>query len=187
MFSMKFRNLFPVVILGSAFTLMGCSDHVRVKSDYDRDIKFDNYKTFNWLANKDIEDKNNPLYYNELTDKRIKKAVELQFETKKIKLLEYHPDFKIHYHIIVENRSAVRPSDYDFYSPYWLRNQMDVYPYREGTLIIDLMDATNNNLLWRGWATSFLDAYDREIDLPEAVIDKVVAKILKEFPPKQKK
>jgi hypothetical protein len=67
------------------------------------------------------------------------------------------------------------------YSQYWIRNQMDVYQYREGTLIIDLMDANNNNLIWRGWGTAILDNGD--IDLTEEKINHAVYKILKEFPP----
>jgi Domain of unknown function (DUF4136) len=62
-----------------------------------------------------------------------------------------------------------------------MRNQVDVYQYREGTLIIDLMDAKNNNLIWRGWGTSVLNSND--IDLTEAEISEAVYKILKEFPP----
>ncbi|MFM7430038.1 MAG: hypothetical protein ACKO1F_09080 [Flammeovirgaceae bacterium] len=45
---------------------------MRVRSDYDKDINLNLYKTYSWLPVKEIESKNNPLVYNELTDKRIK-------------------------------------------------------------------------------------------------------------------
>jgi hypothetical protein len=60
---------------------------------------------------------------------------------------------------------------------------VDAYQYREGTLIIDLMDASNKNLLWRGWGTSVIDG---PIDLTEKQINDAVTKILKAFPPSKK-
>jgi Domain of unknown function (DUF4136) len=177
---MKIKNAYPLIFM--ILLIAGCSDQIRIKTDYDREVNLKLYKSYAWLPVKEIESKNNPLVYNELTDKRIKKAVEVQFQIKGIQYTPENPDLRIHYHIIVDNRSAVRPAAYGYYySPYWMRNQYDVYQYREGTLIIDLMDAKNNNLIWRGWGTEVLNTND--IDLTEAEINDAVYKILKEFPP----
>jgi hypothetical protein len=60
-----------------------------------------------------------------------------------------------------------------------MRNKQ-IYPYREGTLIIDLMDANNKTLVWRGWATSAIEeAVSRN---PEQSIRKAVERIFKLFP-----
>jgi hypothetical protein len=171
------------LLAGITLLIASCSNEIRVTTDYDREVNLKLYKTYSWLPVKEIESKNNPLVYNELTDKRIKKAVDMQFQVKGIQFTTDNPDLRVHYHIIVDNRSAVRPAAYGYYySPYWMRNQYDVYQYREGTLIIDLMDSKNNNLIWRGWGTEVLNTND--IDLTEAVINDAVFKILKEFPPK---
>ncbi|MFY8036250.1 MAG: DUF4136 domain-containing protein, partial [Cyclobacteriaceae bacterium] len=117
-----------------------------------------------------------------LTDKRIKKAVDLQLLAKSIYKDSIAPSLRVHYHITVDSRSSIRPANYGYaYGPYWMRNQMDSYSYREGTLIIDLMDAKNNNLVWRGWASSVLN--DNDIDLSETKITEAVMKILQQFPP----
>ncbi len=161
---------------------IGCSEQLRVRSDYDKDVNLRLYKTYAWLPVKEIESKTNPLVYNELTDKRIKRAVDAQLKVKSIQYTADSPDLRVHYHIVIDNKSMVRPATYGYnYSQYWIRNQMDVYQYREGTLIIDLMDAKNNNLIWRGWGTAILDNGD--IDLREEEINDAVYKILKEFPP----
>lgn len=174
------RNfLLSVIIL---FLAMGCSNQLHVKSDYDKDVNLRLYKTFSWLPVKDIEAKNNPLLYNELTDKRIKKALEMQLTTKNIIYQTEKADLKVHYHIIVDNKSMIQPMAYGYnYSPYWMRTQGNVYQYREGTLIIDLMDAKNNNLVWRGWGVSTLN--DNDIALTEDKINEAVYKIMKQFPP----
>jgi hypothetical protein len=161
-----------MIVVAASFLLfeVNCSNQISVRSDYDRDVNLVIYKTYAWLPEKEIESKNNPLLYNELTDKRIRKAVELQFQAKGIPFDEENPDFHVHYHIIVENR--------------WTRSQMYVYQYQEGTLIIDLMDAKNNNLIWRGWATEVLN--NRNLQLTEKEIAEAVYEILKEFPPKRR-
>jgi hypothetical protein len=170
-------TLIGILILGAA-----CSNRIKVNSDYDRDVNLKLYKSYSWLPAKEIEDKNNPLVYNELTDKRIKKAVDLQFQIKGIALNVVDPDLRVHYHIVIDNKSAVRTSAYGYYySPYWTRSHMDVYRYREGTLIIDLMDAKNNNLVWRGWGVSVLN--DNDLTMEEEEINDAVYRILKEFPP----
>jgi len=46
------------------------------------------------------------------------------------------------------------------------------------------MDAKNNNLIWRGWATEVLN--NRNLQLTEKEIAEAVYEILKEFPPKHK-
>lgn len=167
------------------FFVCSCSDQIRIKSDYDRDISFAPYKSYGWLEKKDIETRNNPLIYNELTDKRIRKTVDKTLPSRGLTLVSDTPDLKIHYHIIVDNKTILQPEPYGYqYSPYWQRNRMDVYQYREGTIILDLMDPKSNNLVWRGWASSFLEM--DEIDLSEEKINRAVEKILNEYPPVKK-
>ncbi len=176
---MKTKNYFLLAL--AVLLTAGCSNQITVKSDYDKDVDLSLYKTYAWLPNKEIESKTNPLVYNELTDKRIKQAVETQLQSKGIQLAT-NPNLRVHYHIIIDNKSAVRPDAYGYnYSTYWMRNQVDVFRYREGTLIIDLMDSKNKNLIWRGWGVSVLN--DSDVSLTEEEISDIVIKILHEFPP----
>jgi hypothetical protein len=176
---MKIKNLSLSAI--AILLMTQCSNQIAVKSDYDKDVNLSLYKTYAWLPAKEIESKINPLVYNELTDKRIKNAVETQLQSKGIELAA-NPDLRVHYHIIIDNKSAVRPAAYGYnYSTYWMRNQVDVLQYREGTLIIDLMDSKNKNLIWRGWGVSVVG--DNNVSLTEEEINDAVIKILKEFPP----
>jgi hypothetical protein len=175
------KNIAVILLLGS---MMSCSDQIRVRSDYDAEVDLTKFKTFNWLPAKEIESKNNPLLLNELTFKRLRKAIDQQLALKQVQFSESNPALLVHYHIIVDNRTAIRPAVYGYnYGAYWMRNQVDAYQYREGTLIIDLMDASNKNLLWRGWGTSVIDG---PIDLTEEQINDAVSKILKAFPPSKK-
>ena len=166
--------------------ISGCSPDLRVYSDHDPDYDLKKYRTFDWLHITNIEFEKNPLYYNELNDKRIKFAVQEQLKRKGYILSEGKPDLIVHYHIIVDDQSIVTTDPFGyFYSPYWTHLQTTVRQYREGTLIIDVMESKTNNLIWRGWAASPIDeVYTSEkID---SLVKMAVAKIFKKFPNKSK-
>jgi hypothetical protein len=161
--------------------LAACSDQITVRTDSDESVKIATYPTFTWLSKEAIEERNNPLYYNELNDKRIREAVVAEMTAKGYAAVTDKPRLKVHYHIVIEDKTQVRS---DAYSPYWIKSERDVYTYREGTLIIDLMDGENEMLLWRGWAISALSDTDQ---MSEELIRKAVAKIFAKFPTAQKR
>jgi hypothetical protein len=77
--------------------LMSCASQLRVYSDQDLDFNLANYKTYQWAQQNDIERNNNPLYYNELTDKRIKVVADAQLKLKGISLTSASADAVLHY------------------------------------------------------------------------------------------
>lgn len=170
-----------ILILLLIAIVAGCSPQIRVFSDYDPDYDLWTYKTFDWGQKINIEEGKNPLHYNELNDKRIKAAVHEQMNTRGYQLANEAPDLILHYHIIVDDQSVVTTEPYGYrYGPYWMRMHTNVYSYREGTLILDLMDSKKKNLIWRGWAVMEIDQID-----PEEVDDLIkttVAKIFKKYP-----
>ena len=154
---------------------------LKVYSDRDPDFDLSRYSTFDWGQKVKIEESKNPLHYNELNDKRIKSAVQQQMTSHGYELTSENPDLIFHYHIIVGDRSVVTPDPYGYrYGPYWMRMQTDVYAYREGTLILDLMDRKTNNLVWRGWAVSAIDEIDPE--KMDELIKTAVARIFRKYP-----
>jgi hypothetical protein len=54
-----------------------------------------------------------------------------------------------------------------------------VRQYREGTIIIDVVDRAKDQLVWRGWMTS----RNRDGNFDEAEINRAVNQILARFPP----
>jgi hypothetical protein len=54
-----------------------------------------------------------------------------------------------------------------------------VHRYRRGTLVIDIVDPGQRQLVWRGWATGIF--HDREE--AEELVSEGVKKILRRFPP----
>ncbi len=84
-----------VIVSGIGITpltyLFSCVGATKVFTDFDPDYSIKNFKTFGWTDSKQLEAKGNPLYYNELNDKRIKKEVELQMTGKGYQLAAKSP------------------------------------------------------------------------------------------------
>lgn len=170
-----------IMFITVALLMAVCSPQIQVYSDHDPEYEIGNFNTFYWGNKTDIEANKNPLHYNELNDKRIKSAVGYELSSRGYVLSEVTPDIIIHYHIVIDDQSILTTEPYGyFYGPYWMRMQTHVYPYREGTLVIDLMDPKTNNLVWRGWATVDLALITPE--KTQEIITRVVAKIFKTFP-----
>lgn len=160
---------------------LSCSHEITVFTDYDRDFNLELYHTYNWATVDNIEVRNNPLYYNELNDKRIKLAVDQKLISKGYSQSE-NAEVIIHYHIVIDDKSVVATDPFGYhYSPYWIRSRRSVYLYSEGSLIIDVMDATNKHLIWRGWAVTPLENY-RNGEKVDRLINDSVKKIFREFP-----
>lgn len=161
--------------------LLACGPAITTYTDHDPAYEVSGFATFDWSDKTDVEAGKNPLFYNELNDKRIKSAVEKELTSRGYIHSETHPDRVLHYHIVVHDESVVSPEPYGyFYGPYWMRARMHVYTYREGTLIIDMMDPQTKNLVWRSWATAPLDMIsENDVD---GVIHRAVSKMFKGFP-----
>jgi len=205
--------------VGLIMALAGCSSRF-VKSDYDREVNFAKYKTFDWKAQ---AEKTNPLEQYTLSEKRIKKAVEKELTTMGYqKQTTGTPDFLIVYHVTVKDLSdatsnsngsrgyvyrgygyggygygghGYRGFGYGGYGHGFGHHGFSHYGYGyggygypgygyvdygyEGTIILDIIDAESNELVWRG---SYAAAVD-DSGISEKKIKKAVKHILEKFPP----
>lgn len=136
--------LILVVVL---FTQCTTSSLPTVKTDYDKDADFSVYKTFNWSADIDNQKDSHPILDNSLVRKRIKNAIRSEMEGRGYVMSE-NPDLLINFHMVIEERTGYTtiPS----YN-YWWRDNVRPYNYKEGTLIIDLIDRRQNQLVWQGY------------------------------------
>ncbi len=89
------------------------------KSDYDREVNFANFKTFNWKAQPDrVSD--NPFTQNTLLEKRIHRAVEQRLGAKGYQRdATGDPDFYIVYSVSIEDRVDATPYGYGYSGRYY--------------------------------------------------------------------
>jgi len=183
------RILRPLVVLMAALVVAGtgCSS-ITVNHDFDSTANFGMYKTYGWLLEPvaAVGDARAAQQMNTLLDKRIRTAVDQQLAAKGMMLVTEDPDAQVVYHLGIDKEIDVQSWGYTYPRyPYgaWHGGRVDVYEYNVGTLIVDIIDAKSDQLIWRGTATKVIDesatAGEREANLNE-----VIAKILVGYPPK---
>jgi hypothetical protein len=192
-----------ILLMMTLLILAGCSAY-SVVTDYDSSVSFASYKTYHWADDAIAKSSNNVLASNPLILKRIKSAVDRELATKGYVLNNYGPvDFAVSVYAGVQERARYNPppigfsfhhgyyhnrfghkrfgyNGFGFYDPYWFGPY--VSNYKEGTLVIDVIDQKSNELAWRGMAQGILKNYDTSKEMQQD-IDGAVAKMLVEFPP----
>jgi len=126
--------------------------------DYDQDARFSEYKTFYWSDELLSESANQPLFYNSLVKKRIKEAVRSELEGRGYRLDENNPDLYVNAHMIVEEKTEYHSPTHSPYRYYYPDN-VRIHNYKEGALVIDLIDRQMRQLVWQGYYTGqFVEA-----------------------------
>lgn len=148
-----------------------------VERDFDPDADFSAFHTFAW---KESPHTRLVARRNSLSDKRIRAAVESALEGRGFRRAEGHPDFFVTYQAGVRNRLQV--TEYGYGRPRWWGRDVRVRSYRQGTLVVDVIDAESDQLVWRGAVSDALPT-TRDPDKRQKKLDKAVAKLFKEFPP----
>ncbi len=165
---MKALQNFLGLLLATA--LIGCSS-VAVKSDFDANANFSQYKTFDFMPHPGG---------NPLNNKRIEAAIEQELVAKGMqKQTAGKPDLLVAYHTNVKDKIDVDTYGYR-YGRYGRRvgTYTTVQKYQQGTVVVDLVDAKERELVWRGWAKG--EASD---SVAKEKIDDTVGKILEKYPP----
>ena len=188
-----FQNLtlIAVVLTASLFLLLGCSSY-SFKTDFDPDVEFDGYETYMWYAGKMPDD--DALSANPLVKKRVAEGVEKALQAKGYKIgTEDAYDFVVIIHAGINEKTEITNYGYGGYGygrygagwgGYGGYGQTDVYQYDETTLVIDIVDAKLKELAWRGTVTGVVKEYKNQEE-QQANIDKVVTRMLDDFPPEK--
>ena len=150
----------------------------KVTMEFDESIDFSNYKTYQWQKSRNRS--KNPALSNELIDKKIRNAITGRLNAKG---LREEPDGKADLLVSYDLGSGTKTETELAPSGARGRGTRRVrVRYTEGTLIIDLRDSSNKNLVWR--AVSVDTASDPN-KLGER-LDKDVKKAFDRYPPKKK-
>ena len=186
----KVRKKIMFLILLSGMGLVTSCTTVRRSFDYERETDYSNFKTFNWLPLSNDENGKSTVK-NTMIDKRLKRALKEQLELRGYTFEVGSPDLLIAYHAPVrEIKNAVSANHnyvhfgyfhhiHSFHTAFPFCGDYYVDSYDEATLIIDIIDSKENELIWRGWRS--VPVYGPS--LSEKRIQKAVEKILDNFPP----
>lgn len=187
------RLFLLVALMASA----ACASSLKIGYDYDRGVNFSGYQTYDWLSS-DQEKTGDRRADNSALDLRIRMAVQTQLLSKGYrKLYDGKPDFYVAYHIGLKDVAptvstqyyshgmAGRPFSYsaDTRSTGRKDPTIDESPsYLTGSLLIDIIDAASERVVWRGTAAGEVDPGLSSAERDERTRI-VVHKMLSHFPP----
>jgi Domain of unknown function (DUF4136) len=173
--------------------LASCGTTAHIEKDDNAD--FSRYKSFKWI-DKDGEGKNDASKGNDLTEKRIRDAVNKELEKTGWKETKNRPDVLLSYDVLVERSTTestnpvyTRSSSRVVFNPYTRRYTTIYYPpqfagyerdertIREGTVTISMIDTKTDKTVWQGWTTDEVNSKN----LTTKEIQNSVRSIFKKF------
>jgi hypothetical protein len=178
------KQFLGVLIFILLVALSGCSS-LSVNYDYDQNVEWSKFKTYGWMdVSKRPSDPNSPLQDTPLLEQRVHNSVDYEMEQRGITMGD-NPNLLVVYHIGTQEKIQVTDWGYRYSDYYWGYGgrQIDVYQFTEGSLVIDLVDAETQNLVWRGTGTGVVDQGQKSPEEMQARANEVINKIMKSFPP----
>jgi hypothetical protein len=144
-----------LVLLASA----GACASPKVGYDFDPSANFSSYHTYEWTAG-NREPTGDKRVDNSLVDARIRSIVEAQLRSKGYRpSAPGRPDFYVSYHAgvkdLAKGASTQRYIGDRATGKYTTINAIE--PYKEGALLVDIVDGTSNQLVWQGSAVAEVD------------------------------
>jgi hypothetical protein len=155
-------KLFRTFILLSLMLVFGSTFGMSVKTDYDKSFDLNRLKTFTFKEQRRSD--GNLLQRNTLVDNRIKDALRRDLEARGFR---YQPDgqtdFIVAYYARQTERAEAEPLGYGMPLRWrwgWGPRVWTRY-YTQGSLVVDFIDPTDNQLIWRGRATDTVKGLDQ--------------------------
>jgi hypothetical protein len=169
-------------------TVIGCKTPLAVNYDYDTAADFTAMKTFAWMP------PTGNAAGDDLVVKRIKNAVDAQLQAKGRTDVPESPNFLIAMQLSGKTTYGGSKSvGLSVGVPVGRAGSLSVggakskpIEKKEGTLVLDFLDAKTQSLVWRATATAAVTP-SASPEEQQALINEVVAEMLKQFPPMTKK
>ena len=176
-------RILAVVVL-SVLLISTAAFAQKTNIDWDRTANFSNYHTYMW--------EKSPHPAKGFWDERIVSAIDQQLAKKGFTKVDSDPDVWVVYSNTIHDQKETVGTGYS-YGPGWGWGGWGAAPSsvvyntwvtKLGTLVVDIADAKQKQLLWRGSVTDTItDNSNKNIKN----LDKAVAKLFQGYPPKEKK
>tara|TARA_B100000029_G_scaffold246422_1_gene243382 strand:- start:6159 stop:6686 length:528 start_codon:yes stop_codon:yes gene_type:complete len=166
------------IILGTLVLILTSCNIIRVNSDFNNKINFNDYKTYAF-SKKGIDQAE----INDIDKKRILNAIDVELSNKGLRKSTIEPDILINFFTESNKKINYYPG-YDYYSsglsigPWY--NSYYYHNYTEGVLFIDIIDYKKNELIWQGVGKGYIPSKRGK---KEEQIKLFVNKILIQYPP----
>lgn len=162
------RTSLVAIFLGLTSVLASAQS---IKVDYDRDVDFSKVNTYTLKAER--------VSASPLVDKRIVHAIDTQLASKGWSKVESSPDAIVTYRTAIDGRRQLIGwgSGRRWSGGFGTVSEETIYT---GQLVVDISDASSEQLIWRGLAS---DTISDKPETNDKRINEAIAKLFKQFPP----
>jgi len=174
------------------------------QSEATKGVDFKNYKTFAWLASKDTS--YTKLASKQAVEKFLAAAVYQQLAQRGMTFDSLNPDCLFTYSLVLnksynvgnepppvyapQSNPGALPGQYNMYyyvpsydynyQPAMYGGGLQVTTFRDGSLVIDMIDRKENKIIWRSSAQGKVEEKDRKGVKP--TINEIIPPMFKKFP-----
>ena len=177
-------------VLGTLL-LAVCAQAQEVSFNYDDQADFAKYKTFRWEQHPDS------IAIDELVKKQLAEVFTAELAKKGLtETKNDNADLVITYQIAISQERQITSYNSTYgYGPGWrgrwygpggVISETTIDTIKVGSIDLDIFDAANKQLIWRGVATKTIDEKANP-EKRKKNMAKAAEKLLKNFPPKKKK
>lgn len=157
--------------------IVSCAPTVKVVTDYDRSVNFASFKTFS------IYDCRGSYNVSDLNAQRVRNSVRNEMIKKGYIENEADPDLLINVVTLLKDKKYLSATNDGWYGPfgYWSGPNTTVraYDYKDGFLLIHLLNTKTNKLVWEGEGNAEITKQPKD---PDEAIQNAVSKIMQSFP-----
>jgi hypothetical protein len=178
------RRAFEVLLVASlGATLTGCLTLMPVSSHVERGVDFVRFATYDWgppdaLPVTDERLSQNPYFVDDVHG-----AIDSELSRHGlVRATSERADLLVHYHAAVTGRVEVATRPGPYRDCVGEDCQPRVTGYNAGTLVIDIMDASTRQLVWRGWAEHRLEDMLDDPVLVKRRVQEAVHRIFETYP-----
>jgi opacity protein-like surface antigen len=191
------RRLFIMLLLTM---LSGCAT-LKVHVDYDPSANFTGLKTYDWISGSQVASEDPRFNDNPFIETLIRRTLKAQLGIKGyVQESSDTPDFLVGYYATMDERIDITRVDryygystvgrswegygYEYETYGWAaKPEIRVKKYKEGTLIVDIVNSETRSLMWRGVVQDEM-SFSQQLEEKEEKLNDAVNRMLKEFPPK---
>jgi hypothetical protein len=160
-----------------ALALTGCAT-TGIRSYVERGTDVGQYRTYTW-GPANVQTTGDPrLDNNRFFQERVEAAVERQLNARGFEKAAAAPDLLVRYYASVEQQVNANGAD----RPYVACEDCRPFVFDAGTIVVDLIDARSQRLIWRGWAEGSIDGVVDNQEWMEERVDEAVARIMERLP-----
>lgn len=176
-------TLLAAMLLTGAVVAAGCAS-VTASAHVERGIDFSSYRTYEWGPPDNLPVGDPRLDNNSMFKDYLMGVIEKRMAAKGYARADASPDLLLHYHANVAQRVDVYQTDSQYGYNYGTGAAYEsrMVEFEQGTIVLDIVDAKTNRVVWRGWSQGTMNGVIDRQDLLEKQVDEGVMKMMQLLP-----